>query len=603
MKAKWKEWKQKFKNLSLKKKLLIFYSVLFVLPLFLISIIIYVEVSQSMLEKIQYSARQGYEQAKSYLEYKILQLVQRTDVVVTNNDLKNMVNPDNALKTGLHEQLAQKEVIRSYLQSVESSSQNLRLQLYISDEFSLLADGDYILSLSEADESLWYQKKGEQKIYFAPGIYLEERKKDRYVALVRDITEENNYRVRNSVLRMDIGISELEEILQNATPTENAVSYLINRENTVVSASNKEKLKALGLSGQLPEAFCFSRYVTDSELNEESLNQKTVYCMRNKIRNTDWEMITVIPKADMTSGIARLQSIVAGLMILFGLMTISGGAVIISWIVRRISTLNDSFNQVKAGDMGVHLEADTSDEIGVLYDNYNEMIDHTRQLMDEKYHMGVHLKSAELKALQSQINPHFLYNTLDMVNWLAFAGRTQDIHEAVISLSKYYRLILNKGQDTLTLAEELQHVSYYIKIQDIRFPGRIKYQEQVDIGVKGSIVPKIILQPLVENAIQHGIWEKKEKTGTIQILGYEEAGIVYLKVMDDGVGMDSATLAHVMDGSLESSGSSYGVKNVNARIRLMFGEEYGLSYDSAPGEGTCVTVRFPRNAQSVILPK
>lgn len=600
---KWNVWKQKFKDLSLKRKLLIFYSVLFILPLFMISMIIYVEVSQSMMEKIQYSAKQGYEQAKSYLEYKILQLIQRTDVVVTNSDLKEMVKPGKAKQTSLHEQLGQKEVIRSYLQSVESSTQSLRLQIYISDDFKLLADGDYILSLSTADNSLWYQKKGERKIYFAPGIYLEEGRKDKYVALVRDIPEENNYRVRNCVLRMDIGIDELEEILRNATPTENAVTYLINRENIVVSVSDTNMLEALGLSEEMPDTFLYSKYVSDSGLLEENLNQSTVYCLRNKIRNTDWEMITVIPSGDMTSGIARLQSIVAGLMILFGLLTIFGGAAIISWIVRRISNLNESFNQVKAGDMEVHLDDGTRDEIGVLYDNYNEMIEHTRDLMDEKYRMGVHLKSAELKALQSQINPHFLYNTLDMVNWLAFAGRTQDIHEAVISLSKYYRLILNKGQDTLTLAEELQHVSYYIKIQDIRFPGRLQYQEEVDIGVKGSIVPKIILQPLVENAIQHGIWEKKDKKGTIRIEGTEAGGIVSLKVMDDGVGMDSETLAHVMDGSLASSGSSYGVKNVHARIRLMFGEEYGLSYMSTPGQGTCVTVRFPRNAQAVILPK
>lgn len=603
MRTRWKEWKQRFKDLSLKKKLLVFYSVLFILPLLLISVIIYVEVSQSMLEKIQYSARQSYEQAESYLEYKILQLIQRTDVVVTNSDLKEMVRKSSARETGIHKQLSQKESIRSYLQSVESSTQSIRIRIYIADEFQLLADGDYILPISTADSSLWYQKKGDQKIYFAPGMYLEDGKKDRYIALVRDIPEEKNYQMRNSVLRMDIGIEELEEILRNATPTENAVTYLVNRENIVVSVSDLEKLDLLGLSEELPESFSYSKYAVNSEMSQEGLNQKTVYCMRNKIRNTDWEMVTVIPKGDMTSGIARLQSIVAGLMILFALLTIFGGTAIISWIVRRISQLNDSFNQVKEGDMEAHLEDDTKDEIGVLYNNYNEMIAHTRELMDEKYHMGVHLKSAELKALQSQINPHFLYNTLDMVNWLAYAGRTQDIHDAVISLSKYYRLILNKGQDTLTLAEELQHVSYYIKIQDIRFPGKIRYEEHVDIGVKGSMVPKIILQPLVENAISHGIWEKKEKSGTIRIEGYEENGTVYLFVKDDGVGMDSDTLSHVMDGSLESSGSSYGVKNVNARIKLMFGEEYGLSFESSPGQGTTVMLRFPRNSQAAILPK
>ena len=585
--------KQRFKNLSLKKKLLLFYTALFLLPLLLISIIIYVEVSQSMTEKIQFSATQGYEQAKSYLEYKILEMIQRTDVVVTNNSLRKQIE-DSELLSDLHRQLAQKESIRSYLQSVESSTQSIRIKIYISDKLQMLFDGDYIFPLSEADGALWYQKKGMQKVYFAPGIYLEKEKQDKYVALVRDIPKENNYRERSCVLRMDIGIEELGNILQNATPTEQAVTYLVNRENIVVAVSDRQKLVALGLSGSLPSDFYYNRYVDESELAQMKLNQENVYCIRNKIRNTDWEMITVIPKTDMLSGIVRLQTIVAGLMILFWLLTIAGGTMIISWIVKRISLLNDSFNQVKAGDTKVYLPNDTKDEIGVLYDNYNEMMAHTNQLMDEKYHMGIHLKSAELKALQSQINPHFLYNTLEMVNWLAYGGRAEDIHTAVISLSKYYRLILNKGRDTLTLSEELAHVGYYIKIQDIRFPGKITYKKEVEEGILASIVPKIILQPLVENAIQHGIWEKKDKKGVICIRGYEENGTVYVQVSDDGVGMDAQTLSHVMDGTIASSGSSYGVKNVHARLQLMFGEAYGLSFESQKGEGTCVTVRFPK---------
>lgn len=585
---KYHAWKQRFKNLSLKKKLLLFYTALFLLPLLLISAIIYAEVSRSAAEKIRFSAAQGYEQAKSYLEYKILEMIQRTDVVATGS-LRESIQ-EGGLSSDRHLQLARKDAMRSYLQSVESSTQSIRIKIYIPDRFDMLLDGDYILPLSEADEALWYQKKGDRKVYFAPGIYLED---DKHIALVRDIPMENNYRRRSAVLRMDIGIGELGDILRNATPTEHAVTYLVNRENTVVAVSDPQKLEALGLSGSLPEDFCYDKYASRSDLTGMRLDQEKVYCIRNKIRNTDWEMITVIPQSDMTSGIVRLQTIVSGLMVLFWLLTIAGGTGIISWIVRRISLLNESFNQVKAGNTQVCLFNDTKDEIGVLYDNYNEMMAHTNRLMDEKYRMGIHLKSAELKALQSQINPHFLYNTLEMVNWLAYGGRTDDIHTAVISLSRYYRLILNKGRDTLTLSEELQHVGYYIRIQDIRFPGKITYVEEVEEGILESTVPKILLQPLVENAIQHGIWEKKDKKGTIRIWGYEEDGAVCVKVIDDGAGMDAETLAHVMDRNPSGSGSGYGVKNVHARLQLMFGEAYGLSYESREGEGTCVTVRFP----------
>lgn len=590
----WQKWTQTFKNFSLKKKLLLFYSVLFLLPLILITVTIYVEVSQSVMEKVEYSATQGYDQAKSYLEYKIQQLIQRTDVVVTNTDLRRRIMPETISEQDLHQQLAQRDAIRSYLQSVESGTQSIRIKIYIDNELGMLLDEDFIFPLSQVDEAQWYQHKGSMKVYFAPGIYLEEGRQKKYIALVRDIPDENDYRSRNSVLRMDIDIEEIEEILRKATPTENAVTYLVNRENITVTASDSEKLAALGLGDELPPEFIYSIYASESGLTQKTLDNKDVLCMSSKIRNTDWEMITVIPREDMTSGILQLQYVVAGLMILFGLLTIVGGTFIISWIVRRISRLNDSFKQVQEGDTRVNLPNEAKDEIGVLYDNYNEMMEYTNALLDEKYKMGLHLKNAELKALQSQINPHFLYNTLDMVNWLAYSGRTEEIHTAVISLSKYYRLILNKGQDTLTLGEELLHVRYYIKIQEIRFPDKLEYIEEVEESILDSIVPKIILQPLVENAIQHGIWEKKEKSGRILIRGYEQAGKAYVQILDDGIGMDEHTLAHVMDGSLRTTGSSYGVKNVHARLQMMFGEEYGLSYQSREGEGTCVTLCFPK---------
>lgn len=281
--------KKRFKDLSLKKKLLLFYGVLFILPLLLISVIIYVEVSNSMLEKIQFSAAQGYEQSKSYLEFKILELIQRTDVVVTNSSLKEKIGEGNIPLPDVHEQLVQKDAIRGYLQSVESSTQSIRIRLFISDVFALMMDGEHIMPLSEADNALWYQKKGTQKVYFAPGAYLEEGRKEEYIALVRDIPEEDNYRRRNSILRMDIRIEELAEILRNATPTENAVTYLVNRENLIIGVSDRGKLEMLGLSEELPEEFRYSRYASESDLQETRLEQQVIYCMRNKIRNTDWE--------------------------------------------------------------------------------------------------------------------------------------------------------------------------------------------------------------------------------------------------------------------------------------------------------------------------
>lgn len=212
---------------------------------------------------------------------------------------------DNSGQMDGYRQLALRSEVISYLQGMVSTNQDIRLRLYIADEFVFMADDEFIRFLSEADEAVWYRKKGERNVYFAPEIYLEEDGKEKRIAMIRDVSEEQDYRKRNSVLRMDIGIGEIEKILRNATPTENAATYLVNTENVIVSVSDQEKLERLGLAEELPEEFRYSRFVWKSDLREAQLYQEPVYCMRNKIRNTDWEMITIIPISDMTGGIAR----------------------------------------------------------------------------------------------------------------------------------------------------------------------------------------------------------------------------------------------------------------------------------------------------------
>ena len=584
--------KAKFKNMSLKKKMLLFYAFSFILPLILLSIVIYKEVSESMVEKTRYSSTRSYEQAKDYLEYRMLQTIYLSDVVVTNSTIKDCLT---STTLDIHEQLAMRDTLRRTIQSIESSKQYLDVKIYIPDHLAGAKDGDYIFTMYEAGTSGWYAHKGDSKVYFAPDIYLDTELSGKKIALVRDIVSDDDYNSRIGILRIDIDISDIRTTLQNAADTPGAVSYIVNTENTVVAVSDDDQMAALGLLEDGSPRFSYDRYWDSHELTKGQIGHHKIYYMIDRIRNTDWEMVTVIPESDLLDGALRVQFIVVLIMLIFIILTSICGTMIISWIVRRIEYLVGSMQTVQSGDLDIHLENDCKDEIGVLYDNYNTMIERTTMLMDEQYKMGQKLKSAELKALQSQINPHFLYNTLDMINWLAHAGRTGEICKAVIALSKYYRLILNRGEDVLTLEKELSHVSYYIRIQDIRYPGKLTYIQNVAPEIMNGVVPKIILQPLVENAIVHGIFEKKGKQGTIKISGWlEPDNMIRLVIEDDGIGMTAETLSHVLDGTIRSTGSGYGVKNVNARIKLMFGEAYGLTYESREGDGTKVTICFPK---------
>lgn len=587
-----KRLKKRLKNTSLKRKMLLFYILSFILPLVILNIVIYREISESMIEKIRYSSRQSYEQTNDYLEYRILQAIYLSDVVVTNREVKDALVREEAT---VFQQLAMRESLRRTLQSIEGSRQYLHIQLYMPDVLSEVSDGSYIFPESEAENEAWYTHKGGDRVYFSPDIYLEEENAGRQIALVRDVVSESDYNHRIGILRINIDVKDLRDTLKNASVTEHAVTYLINSENIMIAASEEVLMAEHGSKEGIPEFFSYSEYQMNRELQKAESKDGDVYYMRDRIQNTDWEMVTVIPASDMLEDVVNVQRIMLVIMGIFMILTITGGTAIISWICRRIEYLVSSMKVVQEGNLDIHLENDCEDEIGVLYDNYNKMIRSTSELMEEKYQMGLMLKSAELKALQFQINPHFLYNTLDAINWLARAGRGEEISSAVIALSKYYRLVLNKGADVLTLENELNHVGYYIRLQELRYPGRIKYVQDVPPGILNGMIPKIILQPLVENAIMHGIFERRGKQGTIRITGcLENEEIICLKVIDDGAGMDEETLSHILDGSIRSSGSSYGVRNVNARIALMFGEEYGLTYESAPNQGTTVTIRFPK---------
>ncbi|MCL2879897.1 MAG: sensor histidine kinase, partial [Treponema sp.] len=193
------------------------------------------------------------------------------------------------------------------------------------------------------------------------------------------------------------------------------------------------------------------------------------------------------------------------------------------------------------------------------------------------------------KALQAQINPHFLYNTLDLINWMALRSGIPSISGLVQSLAMFYKLSLGSGNDMAPLREEIAHVKVYLEIQAVRFDNKIQYSFSIDDAITECPVPKIILQPLVENSIIHGILEKPDKTGTILVSGQRNNNNIILSVTDDGVGMDSGITETIVTKGTDR----YGVFNIDQRIKLYYGDQYGLSYRSAPAQGTTATITLP----------
>lgn len=226
----------------------------------------------------------------------------------------------------------------------------------------------------------------------------------------------------------------------------------------------------------------------------------------------------------------------------------------------------------------------------------------TRPIEEQVKQEQKQLRKAEFELLQAQINPHFLYNTLDAIVWSAEAGNNKQVVKMVGSLSDFFRTSLNKGKEIVTIKEELQHVRSYLEIQQIRYQDILSYDIDVDEAIYDYRIPKISIQPLVENALYHGI-KNRRGGGTIRITGTEEKDSILITVLDDGAGMTPERLKEVRIGLVYGSSDTnviYGLYNVNQRIMLNFGEEYGVGIDSAPETGTAVTIRLPKILTEIV---
>lgn len=214
------------------------------------------------------------------------------------------------------------------------------------------------------------------------------------------------------------------------------------------------------------------------------------------------------------------------------------------------------------------------------------------------------LRIAEFHSLQAQINPHFLYNTMDMINWLAQQGRTDDVSTAVQSLSRFYKLTLSRKQSISTIAQETEHATIYLEIQNMRYHNSISFVSDIPDELMEYQIPKLTLQPLIENAVLHGILEKDDKTGTIVLTGWIEGTSIVLLISDDGVDIPSEKLSAILsgNGNSTSSGTNIAVYNTHRRLQILYGPDYGLTYSSTPGSGTEVEIRIPAIRKSATEP-
>jgi two-component system sensor histidine kinase YesM len=312
---------------------------------------------------------------------------------------------------------------------------------------------------------------------------------------------------------------------------------------------------------------------------------------------TQWKTVGVFPMSEIMSQVSTIRYyslIIAGVTVLVALIVsvfFTGG------IARPVIELRSLMKEAEEGNLGVRFEGRQEDEIGYLGKSFNAMIEEVQKLIAMVYREQQSKREAELKTLQEQIKPHFLYNTLDTIQWMAQEHGAQDIVKVVGALTSLFRIGLSKGKEMIRLADEIEHVRSYLIIQKARYEDKFDFALCTDEEALSCLVLKLTLQPLVENAIYHGIKERRGH-GSIRVEALRRDGMLVLRVSDDGVGMTVAKLeeVRVLLSSAQPSSeglAGYGIHNVHERIQLSFGTRYGLRFDSALGRGTTVEILHP----------
>jgi two-component system sensor histidine kinase YesM len=415
------------------------------------------------------------------------------------------------------------------------------------------------------------------------------------VKLVRDIYNQRFDYLGTAII--NIRESTLSTVFPSVNNMKGTKLVVLNEDGDVITSTEEQ------LIGKNQNSYPINKILDNVRKHDryqgdfiEKYNNKSYMFVYKKLKNQPWVTIAMISVREMQHETNRVVSIILIVFLVFLIISVVGSLSIAYSISKPIKQLSAAMRDVQGGNFDTVINIKSRDEIGILAQCYNTMIYKIKQLVDEVQESHVKEKKSEIKALQAQINPHFLYNTLESVMWLAEGGENDKIIEMVSRLGKYYRLSLSKGMDIVTIRSELEHVKNYLEIEKCRFGDKFNYEIKCDERIEQHECLKLILQPLVENSLLHGIMNK-EIEGIIHIEVEKEEKNIFITISDNGSGITAERLKEINEcfssGNSKVLRSSYGIKNVNERIQLRYGKEYGLSYSSIYGEWTTVKIRLP----------
>lgn len=499
---------------------------------------------------------------------------------------------------------------------VENLSLTSKLAYYtaVSPEFksvSFMTESMYIKGIFRWDDQEDYKNDfyhqtiaaGNDFVWFPTRLGLYSDTADSHNEMVFSVSKQvfniHDGRQLDMAVVLDIREEILSDILKkNAGSELGTESFLIDEKGSIISHADKSMLLT-SVEQWFEENGSAALYNEDAEDSFVARYKgKEVMVNYLKLQTNDWRVVHVIERSSLYKDSDRVIQVIVIIMLAGIVFSIITAYAMASSVSSPLKKMVRAMNQVHIGNLSARIKQDPKrlDEIGRLQHHFNDMVAKIEELLDVVYQEQNNKRIAEVKALEAQINPHFLYNTLDAIKWTALFQKANNAAEMARLLSRLLHISIGKGSDTVLVQEEIEHVECYLGIQNLRAAGKFDVQFDIADEVKMYRTPKVILQPIVENAILHGFADQTEG-GVISIRCREEGKRLLFEIVDNGHGFEQAVYSPEQASFDESAkGASFlgvGLSNVSERIKLICGQEYGLAITSRPGEGTAVTITLP----------
>ncbi|MCY9670510.1 sensor histidine kinase [Paenibacillus alginolyticus] len=574
----------RFKNLSLKWKSFLIFMILVSIPSLVLGAIVLFQTDQML-------RRQAVDSTVRVLDT----LAQNVTYIMENvEDISSYMIYDNQFRKYLYGGKDQEEKEFSNLQdSIHAFSAFQIINKRYLDSIELQGLNGVLLTIGEpvtVDESKWVREAEEaQGGYVWSGAYPVRSTwtgEQKYViSLIRQIHDINDLNKTIGLVRIRLSESYFYSLISTKgfSPLTGSVS-IVDSAGEILSHENK-----FYIGKTYPDSVLVNQMNEGKNLFSYSNKSGGYLVVARKIDHTNWYLVAKVDELEIIKNLDAIRTSIKGMTlfsITLGIMALIG----FYWvIIRPIIELTRITIQVEQGDFEPKFKVKSNDEIGRLGLRFNKMLRTIQRLIETKYKLEIQHKESELKALQNQIDPHFLYNTLDTIHWTARLENAKDTSKLIVALSKLFRISLSNGKLWITLEQELEYVRNYLILQKQRVYFPLYYEIDREDHLANVLVPKKIIQPLVENCIIHGFKENRE-SGSIEIRCTSQDGSLFIDVMDDGEGFNPQQAHSVITGDSEHG---FALRNIQERLTLLFGEICGLQFFGGEGNGAHVRITLP----------